>query len=140
LTVSSIDSVAEKRPLATLKGGRRLTEGLLKSASARLFKYARRRAWNSKGAIPFALSVDDVFARLREIDGKCAITGLPLDFGRPLAGHAGPFSPSIDRKIPEVGYVPNNIRIVCLAVNMALSFWGDDIFAVVADAYLRKRV
>lgn len=36
-----------------------------------------------------------------------------------------PFVPSVDRKVPELGYVQSNCRVVCLIVNEAMNRWGE---------------
>jgi hypothetical protein len=67
--------------------------------------------------------------------GFCEVTGLPFLFetGR------GPFVPSLDRIVPKRGYVPGNVRVVCLAFNTMVGDWGDDVAAQVAEAFLAKR-
>lgn len=67
--------------------------------------------------------------------GECEATGLPLHFG----DGRSPFSPSIDRISPSLGYVPGNVRVVCWAVNSMVGDWGDDVAAQVAQAFLAAR-
>jgi len=54
--------------------------------------------------------------------GKCQITGTPFN----LVGGRTWNSPSIDRIDPSKGYVPDNVRVVCHAMNAAMSDWGED--------------
>lgn len=45
--------------------------------------------------------------------------------------------PSIDRVIPNLGYVYSNIRIVCFGMNAALGDWGEDKFKRLVKGYLK---
>ena len=56
---------------------------------------------------------------------RCAVSGIALEAP---SGTIGPFGPSIDRIIPALGYVPGNIRIVCVMVNFAMNRWGEEPF------------
>ena len=101
--------------------------GLDKGAKRRLEKRAqclvagcRTRARNR--GIPFAL--DNFVTELqRRIDlNKCEITGAPFDLSPGRSWN----SPSIDRIRPAEGYVPNNVRVVCHAMNVAMGDWGEE--------------
>ena len=60
---------------------------------------------------------------------RCAVSGVALHPpGSPGKFKRHPFSPSIDRIIPDEGYVRVNCRIVCLMVNSAINEWGLDNF------------
>jgi hypothetical protein len=81
---------------------------------------ARIRA--RKKGITFGLdsSVEDI---QRRIDlGVCEITGTAFDLspGRKYN------SPSLDRIDPKRGYEPDNVRVVCHAMNAAMGDWGED--------------
>jgi hypothetical protein len=59
----------------------------------------------------------------RRIDaGACEITGTSFD----LSAGKKFNSPSIDRIDPSRGYEPDNIRIVCFAMNAAMGEWGEE--------------
>ena len=84
-----------------------------------LASYARERA--KKNKLPF-----DLYEHTEEIQkrldiGICEMSGVSMTRGR---SHSGPFSPSIDRIEPNLGYVYSNIRVVCHALNMGMSDWG----------------
>ena len=66
--------------------------------------------------------------------GACALTGLYFSEVRIYGAHKRPFIPSLDRKDNRKGYIKGNVRIVCFAVNAALSTWGDAVFSIVALA------
>ena len=55
--------------------------------------------------------------------GVCSMTGLPLALA--LDATARGYAPSLDRIIPELGYVPGNVRVVCHIVNVARSNLSD---------------
>lgn len=72
-----------------------------------MLKDARWRS--SRDGIPFALSADDI-----SIPKVCPVLGLRLKTSR---GRAGPCSPSLDRIVPERGYVPSNVIVVSHRAN-----------------------
>jgi hypothetical protein len=73
---------------------------------------ARQRA--TKAGIPFAVERKDI-----TIPEKCPVLGIPLSFGNSQKKKAPEWnSPSIDRLIPELGYVPGNIAIISHRANL----------------------
>ncbi len=54
------------------------------------------------------------------LQGVCEVTGVPLDFS---GGERKPNTPSLDRKIPELGYTPDNVQLVCWIYNSAKSIF-----------------
>lgn len=87
---------------------------------------AKRRA--RKNNIPFDLSSAYIYSILVD---KCPVFGTPFVFhGNKVLG---PESPSIDRIVPEKGYVEGNIVVVSLKANQIKNAYGlDDIKRVVA--------
>ena len=75
-----------------------------------------------KTGIPFTIETDDVERILAEQNWKCAVSGIQFEEPRK---ERHPFAPSIDRIRPALGYVPGNIRAVCLIVNYAMHGWGE---------------
>lgn len=71
----------------------------------------------------------------RIYNGACEATGLPFVLD---AEAVGPFSPSMDRVKPELGYVYSNLRVVVFGFNAAIGSWGEDVFRVIAEAYLER--
>ena len=59
--------------------------------------------------IPFALVASDIV-----IPERCPVLDIPLMFG---AAKNHPNAPSIDRKIPTEGYVPDNIAVISRRAN-----------------------
>jgi len=86
----------------------------------KLMSFAKNRAKIKD--VPFDL---DIKYLLSLWNGKCSISGvdLQLDAG---SGRVYRRAPSIDRIIPELGYVKGNVRIVTYQVNVAISEFGEE--------------
>jgi len=81
-----------------------------KDPRPKLLMHARERA-RRKG-VPFRLTVNDI-PPIPE-DGKCPVLGIPL---MRALGFQGDGSPTLDRIIPHLGYVPGNVRIISFRAN-----------------------
>jgi hypothetical protein len=94
----------------------------------------KRRA-KEKG-LPFDLDkhVPEIQARI-DI-GLCELSGIPFVWG--LRGRCA-LTASVDRIIPAKGYVYTNIRLICLALNVAFNNWGEEIAFRIFEAVKRKR-
>lgn len=81
--------------------------------------------------VPHAIDAHDIDRLLVDQSWRCAVSGIPLvaPEGRP-----GPFTPSLDRIVPSLGYVPGNVRIVCNLVNVAMNKWGEEPLRVLLTA------
>lgn len=104
-----------------------------KNVARRLWYGARGRA--KSAGLEFSLSLEWIQAKLD--GGKCEGTGLPF-VASEKKGRCAPFSPSIDRRDSGKGYTPENCRMILWALNMALSEWGDEVYELVARAYLER--
>ena len=104
--------------------------------AAYLVAECRRRC--TKHGIPFDLDVQQLQTRINA--GKCEVSGYALDV-RPLTERyqRRPDSPSLDRINPKKGYVMSNVRVVCLAVNLALSNWGEAVLLPILKAWMAKK-
>lgn len=102
-----------------------------------IYRKARKRA--EVRGIPFALTVDDVMTALERSQLRCEVTDLPFRMEVNVSAYRQPFRPSIDRIDAAGGYTPDNIRIVCVAVNAALSDWGDEVFWKIVEGAKRRR-
>jgi hypothetical protein len=96
--------------------------------SSRAWKEAHRGAVMIMGAKyraakqKLAFDLDKYAAKIeKRISAGCELSGLPFEH----EPKCGPFSASIDRKIPSRGYVYSNIRIVCWVLNRAFCNWGE---------------
>lgn len=76
---------------------------------ARMFTSAKSRA--KKKSIPFNLQIKDVF-----IPDKCPALGIALDYS--AKKKLRPNSPSLDRRIPELGYVRGNVSVISIKANL----------------------
>jgi hypothetical protein len=73
----------------------------------RLLQAAKKRAESQN--LAFEITRDDLL-----LPEKCPVFGTPLVVGdRRCTGD----SPSVDRVVPELGYVPGNVRIISLRAN-----------------------
>ena len=76
-------------------------------------------------------------------NGKCALTKIPFTF-KPIKhnSHKGrckdPFSPSIDRIDSSKGYTKDNVRLVCMIVNLALNEFGDKNFSKMCEGFINN--
>jgi len=101
---------------------------LFRSAQSR----AKTREWD------FTITRQWLRAKLEA--NVCEATGLAFANGEYVgAGHADPFSASLDRRDSTKGYTPENCRLILWGLNMALSQWGDQVYAEIATAYLSKK-
>ena len=85
----------------------------------------------------FSLDVTEIQNRIDK--GVCELTGYPLDL-TPLTvkNQRRPNAPSLDRCDPSQGYTMLNIRVVCLAANLAMSNWGEAGFLPIAKSWVKK--
>lgn len=92
--------------------------------------------------ITFDLKPEDVIRTLRKQQYRCALSGLPFKT-EAVGGGEGPWRapmrPSLDRINSNLGYLPGNVRIVLVAVNVALSDWGEDVLITIAHAISDRR-
>lgn len=91
----------------------------------------RSRYRNRKKGVPFALTMGLMRELAERCGGYCEVSGHRLE-------DEGPFRPSLDRINPKVGYVPGNVRIVCLITNTAMLHYGEASFAELAISYCRR--
>lgn len=84
-----------------------------------MLKNARARA--KKRGVPCTLTVAWIEAKLRE--GLCEVSGCKLSMTN--RSSAGPMSPSLDRIDPDMGYTPDNSRMVGFMFNCAFGNWGE---------------
>ena len=69
----------------------------------------RRRA-KAKG-VPFNLTLEDI-----KLPVLCPVLGIPLDYEY-KNGRLNSNSPSLDRRIPELGYVKGNVEVISMKAN-----------------------
>ena len=71
----------------------------------------------------------------RRIDaGRCELSGAEFD----LSPGRKATSPSLDRRDPAKGYTPENVRVICHALNAALGDWGEAGLAPILAAWMQR--
>ncbi len=90
-----------------------------------LAKLSATKRGAAKRGLSFSLTRADVAVLLKKSGGRCAVTG--IDFTAEVVNGSRPHSPSIDRIDSSAGYSLGNCRIVCLAANLAMNVWGEQI-------------
>lgn len=78
---------------------------------------------------------------LTKIKGRCELSGLPFDLESKkgvFKQKFNPYAPSVDR-IKWGDYSPENCRMILIALNIGINHWGEDIYRLIAKAYLRNR-
>lgn len=59
--------------------------------------------------IPFSITEKDIVCVI-----KCPILGIPLEYGLNKSGNS---SPSLDRIVPDLGYIPGNVAVMSMKAN-----------------------
>lgn len=98
----------------------------------RLFRDTRKNA--IKRCIPWGLTLEQFKALITASGMRCAVSGILLDLGRSEHGRR-PFYPSLDRKNSAEGYTVENCRIVCVAANLAMNQWGEEVLKKLAIGF-----
>lgn len=120
--------------LAMRKKSRKITIGSDWMAAPewvrRMYFSAEKRS-RDKGR-SFTLTPRDLLDLVDRANGRCEISLIQFEPN----GTRSPYAASIDRIDASKGYEKENIRLVCLAVNMALNVWGLDVALNVARAMI----
>ena len=72
-----------------------------------LLTLARQRA--KRDGLPFSITAKDI-----KLVSKCPVLGIELVYG---SSRQGDTSPSLDRIVPNKGYVPGNVALMSLKAN-----------------------
>jgi hypothetical protein len=70
--------------------------------------------------------------------GKCELTGIAFNFEPLENSRSNPYTASLDRIIPEKGYVKSNVRCILWALNAAFNSYGENVYADIARVYLAR--
>jgi len=102
-----------------------------------MMQHAKKRA--AKFGLAYDLDDHEEEIKVRMEPMICELTGLPLVSS---VGAGGPGlrrwnTPSLDRIDPELGYVYENVRIICWALNCAIGSWGEAVLRTVVNAWLK---
>lgn len=109
---------------------------LRNSFASRLVHSAKKRA--AFRGVEFSVTTAWVQKKLDA--GKCEVTGLAFDFGKPKGSRMNARAPSLDRIRPGGGYTEANCQVVCLQYNLAKSEWGPAMLAEMARAVTAARL
>jgi len=89
-----------------------------------------------KKNVPFDLDYEWVFENLQK--GVCQMTGLKFILEPLPKGRQNPYTASLDRITPELGYVKSNVRMILWALNAAFNSYGEHVYASIAKVFLEK--
>jgi hypothetical protein len=89
--------------------------------------------------LPYDLDWEWAERQLERQRFRCPMTGLKFFMDRSDEGTKNPFSPSIDRIEPRLGYTKTNCRIIIFAMNAMLSDWGENVVQLVMEGYQTKQ-
>lgn len=106
--------------------------------------WAHQTTWDSRKraklkGLDWSLHVGWIITQLEAQEYCCAISGIEFSGKRLGTAHKRPYMPSLDRIDCNKGYTPENVRIVCVAVNTLLQDWGDSVIETIFAAYAQKR-
>ena len=112
-------------------------------AAGRETRWIREMYFNSRKSaerrnVPFQLSRVEFNALVARSRGECMLTGIPFEFEHFKESCRRPFAPSLDRISSGKGYTPDNCRLVCVIVNLALNEWGIEPLIRVAEALVQR--
>jgi hypothetical protein len=95
---------------------------------------ARKRA--GRRGMEAELTLEMARALWARCGGRCELTGIAFDFTPGGRHERRPFAPSLDRRDSSRGYTQENVRVVCVAVNLAMNQWGEAVLLKVARGLL----
>lgn len=121
-------------------GRKRLRAYNVEGRLGELANSAKYRA-TPKG-VPYNIDKEHLLELWKENDGKCCITGVPFDLSyseKLQKGWSKKDAPSLDRIVPELGYVKGNVRLVAFQVNCAMGLYSDEDFYEMCRKALENR-
>lgn len=90
--------------------------------------------------VPFDIDAHHLDRMFVAQEWTCAVSWIAFNVPSVKDEVRDPFAPSIDRIVPNLGYVDGNIRLVCNIVNFAINEWGiDALHRLVAAMEWRRR-
>jgi hypothetical protein len=107
-----------------------------------LLTNARKNA-RARG-LEITITLEDMKGLAELSQGRCMLTGIPFEHGacdalrESTTRRKRVWAPSLDRIESSKGYVPGNVRLVCMAVNAALQEFGDAVLLRIAHALVER--
>lgn len=98
-----------------------------------LYVKLRSRQHSPKQRHACFIDADHIHKLLLASGGRCAVSGLPLSFERPSGSTRNPWAPSLDRIDARRPYEVGNVRVVCVAANIAMLDWGYGVLLRLAE-------
>lgn len=104
-----------------------------------LLESARERA--KKRNLPIDIDLEFLIEMYEKQNKQCALTGIKFELKRTEGEKVKytPFGPSIDKINHNQGYTKDNVRLVCVMVNLSLNTFGDECFDKMCEAYIKKK-
>lgn len=85
-----------------------------------------------------AFDLDYEWILIKLTTGTCEMTGVKFDLEPLPEGRQNPYTASMDRIKPELGYVKTNVRMILWALNAAFNSYGEHVYADIAKVFLAK--
>jgi len=100
--------------------------------------YGSSRTGAAARGFTFDLIPADMATLAMRANGKCELSGIAWDFKSRSFRGKRPWAPSLDRIDSSQGYSLENCRLVAVAVNIALSDFGEEILLKIAIGMASK--
>lgn len=95
----------------------------------------QRSNWSNKTVMAVE-EFDQIIARA---DGRCEVTGILFTWVKADDCRSNPWGPSLDRIDCSRAYELDNCRLVCTAVNIALSDFGEEVLTKIAKSLIKRQ-
>ncbi|MGH1542169.1 MAG: hypothetical protein ACRBHB_17205 [Arenicella sp.] len=117
---------------------KRLYSKVHKNDYIRVFKESKKRA--KKASIDYNISDIEQSKLINRCSGCCEVTGIKFRLMRnKKPKERDPFMPSLDRIDSSKCYSYNNVRLVCISVNLAMNTWGDWVLKEICLAMIHTK-
>lgn len=126
------DGAPTSKPSAGFARGDSLAQKVEASLKVR-FLSAKGRAKDKER--DFSITLDWLLAKARRQGFRCELTGVRFFSEYDGPANRNPYAPSLDKIDPRGGYTPDNTRILCVAANIMLQDWGEDVLRTILRSY-----
>ena len=106
------------------------------SAVSQAFRAARESG--RKNGIPCLLTWPDMEMMMIRSRCRCEVSGIRFSGVKITGARRRPFVPSIDRIRAKEAYSPENCRLTCWSVNLAINDWGEEVFWRLVETSKRR--